>query len=279
MRPGQVHPAFTPVPLASSGRALCGGNPIWYNERVSHSHVLGHGPGRGYVLGTKPWAFSPLPPSPQVTRSGHRPRLRVEVHVSTPLALNCTTFARRYTRREHTSFSPPRAPGVTPPSDLPTPGATWGHLGPGPSQAEVPSPPRKGLSYNNPESPFTGSVVTGPPLLLIGHLLTPVLSPGTYLLPKSVVRKCPNVLPPRLLPPPAATLRACSASVLSLRQNAEFPTHMGISVGRAGEPWWNSASSGKCRTSGGQQRGAGAGGGEPSWELGSSSPEVTRSHP
>lgn len=156
---------------------------------------------------------------------------------------------------------------------------TWGHLGPGPSQAEVPSPPRKGLSYNNPESPFTGSVVTGPPLLLIGHLLTPVLSPGTYLLPKSVVRKCPNVLPPRLLPPPAATLRACSASVLSLRQNAEFPTHMGISVGRAGEPWWNSASSGKCRTSGGQQRGAGAGGGEPSWELGSSSPEVTRSHP
>lgn len=48
---------------------------------------------------------------------------------------------------------------------------TWGHLGPGPSQVEVPSPPRKGLSYNNPESPFTGSVVTGAPLLLIGHLL------------------------------------------------------------------------------------------------------------
>lgn len=153
------------------------------------------------------------------------------------------------------------------------------HQGPpGPSQAEVPS--RMDLSYNSPESPFTGSVVTGPRLLLIGHLLTPVLSPGMYLLPKSVVRKCPNVLPLRLLPPPpAATLRACSASVLSLRQNVEFPTHVGISVGRAGEPRGNSASGGKCRTSGGQQRGAGAGGGEPSRELGSSSPEVTRSHP
>lgn len=159
--------------------------------------------------GLHPWhkarAFSPLPPSPQVTRSGHRARLRVEVHVSTPLALNCATFARRYTRREHTSLSPPRAPGATP------------HLGPpGPSQAEVPSPPRKGLSSHSPESPFTGSVVTGPRLLLIGHLLTSVLSPGMYLLPKSMVRKCPNVLPPRLLPPPpAATLWACSASVLS----------------------------------------------------------------